>query len=125
MFQKSYKKMNDANDLLGIILNVQNSNGDFLFTDIFEIVGESRTLDVAKYVEELSKEGYIKQCGINDGHCYPHSRKAYMSTAQKIWCKVSPALLCFSGYIIGLVNDDIKELFHASVSIVMKKVFGA
>lgn len=123
--RKSFMKMNDSNDLLGIILKVQNSNGDFLFTEILELVGESRSLDVLKYIKTLSEEGYVKISGTNDGHCYPHARKAYISNTRKIWNKIFPILLSLFAYLIGLINDDVKELFHVFITILINKICGA
>lgn len=119
------KEINDSNDLLGYILNIQDNNGDFAANSIINFMGIQRKDDTEKYFSDLMNEGYIKRNGTDEFHVYPHAKKAYISPLKKMWLKIRPALMCFLGYIIGLISDDIKELFHALISIIIDWIKGA
>lgn len=124
MKKHNIKEINDSNDMLGYILDIQDENGNFNVNTIIDFMGVVRKDDTEKYLADLIDDGYIIRNDFVYFHVYPHSRKAYVTKTQKVWIKISPSLFAFSGWLLGIATDDIKEFIHAVFSLITKKICG-
>lgn len=116
------KKINDSNDMLGYILFIKDKNGDFKIDKVIEKIGTERNADFNKYINELIESKCICIQGTNEGHLFPEAKKMYISNLKKIWLKIQSPLYIFGGYVVGIINDDIKAIFHELANLIIELI---
>lgn len=117
---KEPKIIKDSNDLLGYILFIKDSKNEFSYSEIIDKMGENRSLDMNKYLDELCGKGYINRNNYENGYVYSNSEYFYISPKRKIWLKIRSPLMAFLGYIVGLISDDIKLIFHEIANFIIE-----
>lgn len=106
---KEIKEIINKNDLLGFMLQIQNTNHDCYADLIIKKMGIEKSSDLEYFISELQNDGFIKIMGLNDIHITPKGQKGYISPLKNKWLKAKPYVLYIITYILGILTPLLIE----------------
>lgn len=111
MRKKNYFYIKSPNHLLGEMIKLMKDNNECDITPIIQKAGKENSINLAKYLDILCENKYIRSITPSVYYIYSDGTKSYVTPVKKFAKKAFPYFTHILAYILGLFSSIFPQIW--------------